>query len=43
MIQMHDKKFDPERRLFQDLVQLCGPILEIRGEYVNFVHFTAKE
>jgi hypothetical protein len=26
-----------------DLIKLCGPIIEIVGEYVFFVHFTAKE
>ena len=24
-------------------VQLCGPIVEVVDEYVQFVHFTAKE
>lgn len=26
-----------------DLVRLCGPIVEIIDEYVQFVHFTVKE
>jgi hypothetical protein len=32
-----------ERRLFQEITQLCGPIIEMHGDYVLFVHFTAKE
>ncbi|KAJ5740685.1 hypothetical protein N7493_000557 [Penicillium malachiteum] len=25
------------------IVQLCGPIVEVSGDYVHFVHFTVKE
>ncbi|MCJ1385990.1 hypothetical protein MMC17_009115 [Xylographa soralifera] len=43
MIQQNDKKFDPDRKIFQDIVQLCGPIVEMQGIFINFVHFTVKE
>ena len=43
MIQQNDKEFDPDRKIFQDIVQLCGPIVEVQGLYINFVHFTVKE
>lgn len=26
-----------------NLVELCGPIVEVADEYVQFVHFTVKE
>ena len=26
-----------------DIVQLCGPIVEVVDQYVQFVHFTVKE
>ena len=38
-----DKKLFPERKTFRDFVQLCGPIIETRGEHFVFVHFTVKE
>jgi hypothetical protein len=38
--------FDPSkgtRELFLDIIQRCGPIIELFQENVRFVHFTAKE
>ena len=26
-----------------DFVRLCGPIIEVNDNYVQFVHFTVKE
>lgn len=38
-----DRAIVPERKLLRDVFQLCGPIIETRGEHVVFVHFTVKE
>lgn len=38
-----DKAVFPERRGFKDITHLCGPVIEHRGEYVAFVHFSFKE
>ncbi len=43
MVQEGDDDLVVERRIIQDLRRLCGPILEVDGEIVSFVHFTAKE
>jgi hypothetical protein len=31
------------RKVFRDIFKLCGPIIEIENNVVQFVHFTAKE
>jgi hypothetical protein len=31
------------RKAFRDILRLCGPIIEIENNVVQFVHFTAKE
>lgn len=28
---------------YLDIVEICGPIVEVVDEYARFVHFTAKE
>ena len=33
----------PERRLLKDIRQYCGPIIEFDGDFICYVHFTAKE
>ncbi|MCJ1431111.1 hypothetical protein MMC27_000462 [Xylographa pallens] len=43
MIQQNDTEFNPDRRIIQNIVQLCGPIVEMQGDFINFVHFTVKE
>ncbi|KAH0543142.1 hypothetical protein FGG08_002487 [Glutinoglossum americanum] len=43
MIRPGDKKLDRENRVLKDMIELCGPILEVRGETVVFVHYTVKE
>ena len=43
MIQLGDNDLQPDRKLFKDVVELCGPIVEKRKEYITFVHFSAKE
>jgi len=43
MIRPGDKIFDRRRSLLRSIVDLCGPIVEFRGEYITLVHFSAKE
>ena len=43
MVQEGDDDLAAERRLLQDIRQICGPIIDVDGEIVSFVHFTAKE
>jgi hypothetical protein len=31
------------RKAFRDILKLCGPIIEIENNVVQFVHFTARE
>jgi hypothetical protein len=33
----------PRSTGFLNIVQLCGPVVEVSGDYVHFVHFTVKE
>ena len=37
------KDFLKGRKVFRDILKLCGPIIEIEDDVVQFVHFTAKE
>jgi len=37
------KDFLKGRKVFRDILKLCGPIIEIENDIVQFVHFTAKE
>jgi hypothetical protein len=37
------KDFLKGRKVFRDILKLCGPIIEIEKDAVQFVHFTAKE
>ncbi len=43
MIQEGDDDLVVERRILQDFRRICGPIIEVDGEIVSFVHFTAKK
>ena len=43
LTQPGDKVFQHERALISDLLELCGPIVEKRKEYITFIHFSAKE
>ena len=43
MVQEGDDDLVVERRILQDIRRLCGPIIDVDGEIVSFVHFTAKE
>jgi hypothetical protein len=37
------KDFLKGRKVFRDILKLCGPIIEIENDTFQFVHFTAKE
>ena len=43
MIQPGDEGLQHERALYKDVLELCGPIVEKRKEYITFIHFSAKE
>jgi hypothetical protein len=34
---------DGQTKVFRDVCKTCGPIIEVKDGFVNFVHFTAKE
>ena len=37
------KDFLKGRKVFRDILKLCGPIIEVENDVFQFVHFTAKE
>ena len=43
MIYEGDISLATERRVLRDIGQICGPIIELDGDLVRYVHFTAKE
>jgi len=43
MVHENDSSLVPERGIFKDLGQLCGPIIEFDGDTVSYVYYTAKE
>ncbi|KAF8241833.1 hypothetical protein K440DRAFT_608109 [Wilcoxina mikolae CBS 423.85] len=43
LIHPGDKELEFDRRLVKDIIELCGPIVEKRSDYLTFVHFSAKE
>ena len=43
LIQPGDKHLQHRRALYNDIPELCGPIVEKRKEYITFIHFSAKE
>ena len=43
LIQPGDKRLQHIRALYKDILELCGPIVEKRKEYITFIHFSAKE
>ncbi len=38
-----DKRLSKDRKVFLNIPQLCGPIVEVQMESIQFVHFTVKE
>ena len=43
MVQEGDDDLVTERRIHNDIQRLCGPIIEVDGETVSFVHSTARK
>ena len=43
LIQPGDNNLQHTRALYKDVLELCGPIVEKRKEYITFIHFSAKE
>ena len=43
VIKPNEYGFRKSRKAFRDILKLCGPIIEIENDVVQFVHFTAKE
>ena len=43
LIQPKDRDLQHKRALTNDVLALCGPIVEKRKEYITFIHFSAKE
>ena len=43
LIQPGDESLQHERALYKDVLELCGPIVEKKKEYITFIHFSAKE
>ncbi|KAI1657870.1 hypothetical protein F4813DRAFT_389137 [Daldinia decipiens] len=35
--------FTKGRKVFRDICKACGPIIEVHGGFIRFVHFSAKE
>ncbi|KAH0544732.1 hypothetical protein FGG08_001099 [Glutinoglossum americanum] len=42
-IRVNDTCFNKNQILMRSLLEICGPIIEIRDGFVYWVHFTAKE
>ena len=43
LIQPGDNDLQRTRALCKDVLELCGPIVEKRKEYITFFHFSVKE
>jgi len=43
MIRVGDRNLEHKRRLYKDIVYLCGPFIQEREGTITFVHFSAKE
>lgn len=43
MINEEDSSLVSERRILQNVGQICGPIIQFDGDFISYVHFTAKE
>ena len=43
LIQPRDNDLQRTRALYKDVLELCGPIVEKRKDYITFIHFSAKE
>ena len=43
MIHEEDSSLVTERKILQNIRRICGPIVEFDGDFVSYVHYTAKE
>ena len=43
MIREEDSSLVTERKILQSIGQICGPVIEFDGDFVSYVHYTAKE
>ena len=43
MVHEGDKTLVLERRIVQDIKQMCGPLIELRGDFILYVHYTAQK
>lgn len=43
MICEDDSSLAAERKILKSVGQICGPIIEFDGDFVHYVHFTARE
>jgi hypothetical protein len=42
-VSIDDKEGNTRVRARLNIIQICGPIVEVVDDYVQFVHFTVKE
>ena len=43
MVRPGDSALGRGNRFLRSIFESCGPIIEIQGEFVGFVHFTVRE
>ena len=43
MIDDDDRSLAVERKILKSIGKICGPIIEFDGDFVHYVHFTARE
>lgn len=43
MIGEDDSSLAAERKILKSIGKICGPIIEFDGDFVQYVHFTARE
>ena len=43
MIGEGDSSLAAERKILKNIGKICGPIIEFNGDFVQYVHFTARE
>ena len=43
MIGEDDTSLVAERKILKSIEKICGPIIEFDGDFVHYVHFTARE
>ena len=38
-----DHELNYDRRPLKDIRHFCGPMVEVRGDFCHFIHFSARE